>query len=281
METAKRDKVKLLVRGLYDAQKLRIQLGLRIDRLVRDGIMGKEEGEDFFELPFSRFLEAEKIMAAKVWSQIKDEPIVTEWLSLVTGIGPRLSGLLVVNIYDISRFDTVSRLWAYAGLKVEDGRAVKRAKGQKANWNSELKTTAWKIAESLIKIVPTAKRDNNGPYRILYDAYKARIIVREVNRGSVIYAKSNASAKWAPVHYGPEAEIPAEAPKDPEWTQGRINNMALRYIAKRFLSHLWVAWRKLDGLEIRTPYCVEHMGHTSLDDPWDYVAEKEAVAQTV
>lgn len=287
MDDAQKERIKLCVRGLYDAQKLRIQLELRIQRLVRDEVMNEEEAKKFFHLPFGWFEKAEHEMQKMVAKETKDLPIVKKWLKKVKGIGPRLSGLLVANIGDIGRFDTVGKLWAYAGMHVIDGRAVKRAKGQKANWNAELKTTCWKIAQSFVK--------TGGPYRELYDRYKARIIEREQTKGNVIYQSVN--NKWQPIsqraldtHPLDASHPPDEAPgegasqrpiedqsdgasptKAPEWTLGRINNMSLRYIAKRLLSHLWLVWREMEGLPVRDPYCVEYLGHTTIDDPWKFI----------
>lgn len=260
---AQQEHIKLCCRGLYDTQKLRIQLQLRIDRLVREKIMTKAEAKTFFAIPFKRMEEAEDVMAKLLWPLIKNVPIVKQYLKHVKGIGPRLSGLLLANIAPIERFETTSKLWAYAGLKVEDGRAVKRAKGQKANWNSELKTTCWKIAKSFTKC--------KGGYRKLYDEYKARIIEREVNKGNIIWGTNMQTNKKNALHFAEGTVIPEKPPENPEWTAGRIDNMALRYIVKRFLSHLWLVWRQLEGLPVREAYVVEYLGHTHQDDPWDYV----------
>lgn len=288
MNDAQRERIKLCVRGLYDAQKLRIQLELRIARLVRDDLMTEEEAKAFFHLPFGWFEKAEHEMEKMVNNETKDLPIVKKWLRRVRGIGPRLSGLLVANIYDIERFASPGKLYAYCGLHVKDGRAVKRAKGEKANWNAELKTTCWKIGQSFVKA--------GGPYRALYDRYKSRIIEREETKGNVIYTM--VKNKWIPVSQVPPephderasqptdeiqendaSQTPSEtqtndaSQKAPEWTLGRINNMAIRYIVKRLLSHLWEVWRELEGLPIRDPYPIEYLGHQQKDDPWKYVEE--------
>ena len=260
-------RVKLLVRGLYDAQKLRIQLELRIQRLIREEIMTRKEADSFFELPFSMFKKAEDAMAKSVARETKDHPIVKAWLGKVPGIGPRLAGLLVANIAPIERFATASKLWAYAGLHVKDGKAVKRVKGQNSNWNQELKTTAWKISQSFIK--------QDHEYRKRYDEYKARIIERETNKGNIIWGMVN--SKYVALHVPENDETEYSktwtGKVKPDWTLMRVNNMALRKIAKMMLCHLWEVWRKLEDLPLRDPYCVEYLGHDrdSLSDPWDYV----------
>ena len=261
---AEADVTKLLVRALYDVQKMRIALKLRIDGLEREGKMTAAESERMFGLPFCRFQEAEMDMERSVWQQVKNEPIVKGWLIKVKGIGPRLSGLLVANIGDIGRFDTVSKLWAYCGLHVDkDGLAVKRVKGIKSNWNTELKITAWKIANSFVRVA------GGSPYRVLYEQYKARILGREIRAGNIIWQTVN--DKLIVAHVPEGVEEPEKPPKLPQWTLGRIDNMSKRYIAKRMLSHLWQVWREMKGLPTRPTYAVEYQQHTHTDDPWDYV----------
>ncbi len=268
------DSIKLAVRGLYDTQKLRIQLELRIERLVRDGIMTKDEAKEYFALPFEHFEQAELAMAELVWEEIKDVPIVKDWLVKVKGIGPRISGLIVANIVDIGRFDTVSKLWAYCGLHVRDGKSVHRAKTEpgeepvKANWNHELRTTMWKAAGCLMKV--------KGPYRVIYDQYKARITQRTLNEGKIIWGIIVGSpSTYFVAHAPPDVKVKeVKIPKSlPEWTLGRINSMALRYIAKRLLAHIWLVWREMDNLPTREPYCTEYLGHSpdSLDNPWKFI----------
>lgn len=256
------DRIKVVTRGLYDTQKLRIQLELRVKRLVREGLMTEAEAEDFFAVPLQRLKDAEASMEKLVWREVRDLPIVDLWLIRVKGVGPRLAALLVANIGNIGRFDTISKLWAYAGLHVIDGRAPKRAVGQKANWNAELKATAWKLGQSFVKIA-------DSPYRKLYDAYKVRITEREIANGNIIWQSDG--TKHTPAHHLPKVKPPKKAPAKPEWTLGRINNMALRYVAKRLLAHLWLVWRAMEHLPIREPYCISHQGHTTKDDPWEFV----------
>lgn len=308
--------IKIIVRRMYDAQKLRIQSDLRMQRLVRDGIVVKEDIENTFAKALELECETEQEYERIVWREIKNIPIVVQWLSRVRGIGPRLSGLLVAIIGDIGRFSNTGKLWAYAGLHVKrhcrdcgsteldegklregpraggpglivspicrdcgseniPGRAATREKGKKANWSAELKMTCWKIAQSFVKC--------GGPYRDLYDTYKAYLIAREVRNGNVIW-KTDKKA-WAGMVCGANDAVPsklvaAHAPKgadttpptkQPEWTLGRINNMALRRTAKLFLSHLWAVWRELEGLEVTQPFVQARLGHESMIDPWDMI----------
>jgi len=67
---------------------------------------------------------------------------------------------------EIERFPTVSSLWKYAGLHVVNGKAPKRVKGQKVEWNPKLKALCWKISDSFVK-------QRGSPYRKFYDDFKA------------------------------------------------------------------------------------------------------------
>lgn len=258
--------VKLIVRRLYDAQKLRIQSDLRLQQLQRDGALPKEYAEDAFAKAEEYDRKAEHEYERVLWGEIKDWPIITRWLGNVKGIGPRLSGLLVANIAPVERFPNVSKLWAYCGLHVIDGRAAKREKGKKSNWNSELKTTCWKVAGSFLKA--------RSPYRELYDAYRQAIVTRELDKGSIIWKTEGEKTKVI-AHAQPAvlADSP-EPPKEPEWTLGRIHNMGMRWMAKLFLSHLWCVWREIEGLEVTEPYVIQILGHRDRIDPWSMIEEK-------
>lgn len=260
--TMNTDYVKLVVRRLYDAQKLRHQSDLRLQQLVRNGTVPEEVAEEVFGKALEHEQKAEREYEKIVWREIKDFPIIVQWLSKVRGIGTRLGGLLVANIAPIERFANVAKLWAYAGYHVIDGRAAKLQRGQKANWSAELKTTGWKIGGSFIR--------GGGPYRELYDRYKKRIIAREVANGYVIW-KTCADSKQKTVAFGKTIDPPPSAPR---WTLGRIDAMGRRYVVKMFLSHLWHVWRTIEGLSTRPPYAIEKLGHETYIDPWDMIVDK-------
>jgi hypothetical protein len=55
-----------------------------------------------------------------------------------------------------------------------------------------------------------------------------------------------------------------------DWTKGHQHNAAMRKMIKRFLSHLWVIWRTLEGLPVTAPYVHDYLGHQHMDCPQDY-----------
>lgn len=444
VEATSAEYLKLVVRRMYDAQKLRIQSDLRLQRLVRDGIILKEDAESAFKAALALEKSTEKEYEKIIAREIKKIPIAGHWLLRVRGIGPRLSGLLIANIGTVARFETVGHLWAYAGLHVLDtgpcpscspaisenpnrrassqspvenqgthadsqyvvenpeadasspktaenqnlgadslitrenqttvaspstrenhdtcassphtcenqirtasspklnenpslvassptesenqktgadsrddvenpaalasqgdrenpkssassqgrpenltsrasqsqaenqstcavcggagfiGKAPRRTLGQKSNWNSELKTTAWKAGGCFIKA--------GGPYKDLYDEYKKRLVTRVLRSGQPIWG-TDEDGKTS-VIFAPKAlqgkEIPK--PKKIEWSLGRLDRMSQRRMVKIFLSHLYEVWRRLEGLPIVMPFILAtKASHTHYLDPWDFV----------
>ena len=85
------------------------------------------------------------------------------YINGIKGIGPSLASQ-VLSLIDITRADTVSALWRYAGYAVVDGKAEKLKKGEKAHYNANLKKALYKVAMSFLKC--------SSPYRKFYDDAK-------------------------------------------------------------------------------------------------------------
>lgn len=51
-----------------------------------------------------------------------------------------------------------------------------------------------------------------------------------------------------------------------DWTPLHCHYAAIGYMVKRFLSHLWVHWREIEGLEVSLPYIHAVGGHEHIDD---------------
>jgi len=67
---------------------------------------------------------------------------------------------------------------------------------------------------------------------------------------------------YAKLYYQFRAEL---AKQHPEWTDGKRHARARLKTAKVFLQHLWVVWRRLEGLNVTKPYPVDRLGHAYLD----------------
>lgn len=150
---------------------------------------------------------------------------------------------LIPVIRGIGEFDTVSKFWAWWGLHVVDGKAPRRSRGNTINWNSALRTLAWKIGKQFIL--------QGEDYREIYDEYKEKLTKDRLPIGKCSqYQECLENLK--------KRKKPA--------CKGHIDAMARRYAVKMFLSHLWIRWRKMEGLPVREPYVIDKLGHTSMKE---------------
>lgn len=175
----------------------------------------------------------------------ENSPFYKSYLKNVKGVGPAMAGSILscVNIY---KADTVARLWAFAGFDTvkcinKNGKTIIEGRGRKEQhlvprkyidkngelksvncikYNTFLKTKLVVLAASFIKC--------NSPYKKIYDNYKFRLMNQE-------RFKDNPNK----LH---------------------IHKMAVRYMIKRFLADMWVAWRKFENLEVTEEYSVRKLG---------------------
>lgn len=287
----KQTNIRILIHGLYAAQKLRIATGNRIVanfkvklgqapsekeetldaagkkllkdlratyKLITDGVIGalptqrKFKGTElinsYIELmlvdQYMTLEQAEETQFLRLKIVLEDYPIYTQFLEGVAGVGPAMAGVILSEI-DIHKAEYPSSLWKYAGLDVAaDGRGRSRkaehlvkvnykdseGKDKERNsitFNPFLKTKLIGVlGPSLVKQVAKEGKEAS-PYRVTYDNYKHRL-----------------------------QNMPAHSEK----SDGHINNMAIRYMVKRFLVDLYVAWRALEGLPVADEYSVAKLG---------------------
>lgn len=242
MDFEKYLKLKRLVDIFYDIQDLRTRTANRM-RVFPEATRNIYPDQ----LKVSEFEIKEEIMQL-----VQDEPIWKEFLGKWRGLGPCLSGSLIAIIMvkfakrapqnklekeyaletkdgklvpelrGIQAFDNPSKLHAYFGLDVRDGKAPKRQHGTKVNWNPKARVLAWKIAEQIVK--------QGRYYRQIYlearQLYDARPDLQE-GKGA----------------------------------KGHRYAMAKRKMVKHFLTDLWIAWRQLEGLPTVGPYAIEKLHH--------------------
>lgn len=259
-----------LVDVLYDVQDVRTRTANRLRQ------MPKATREVYVQ----PLLKVEDGLTKRVGQLLEEYPIYTGFLKDVKGVGPRISGSIIAQtmvkfdkvdkdgldgfteeqralaqktekgeylvpvLRGIGAFDTVSKLWAWFGLHTVDGKAARRRKGGTVTWNPKMRTLAFKIGRQFVL--------QGDFYRQIYDQYKARLHRdRPTPQDCPRYAECKASLK--------NRTVPA--------CKGHIDAMSRRYAVKMFLSHLWEAWRRLEGLPIRPPYSHEYLGHSHRVEP--------------
>lgn len=278
-----RQNIRTLVRGGYDIQQLRIQMGNRIVanfksklgiepgkkeddeldqkgkellgdlrkefRRLTDGVVKLKTVEfpegslisSFTELSlvasYLKIEQDEKEQFSAIGTILEDQPIWTEYLRDVKGVGPAMAGVLISEI-DIHKARYPSSLWAYFGLDTApDGRGRGRYEEhlrdvEYLDKNGEKKTkkgitfNAWGKTKILGVLVPSFLR-SSSPYADVYRNYKNRLQNR---------------------------------PDCKELTKLHIHKRAVRYAAKIFLLDLYKNWRELEGLEVSVPYAEGKLG---------------------
>lgn len=161
---------------------------------------------------------------------------IWDWATAIRGLGEGgLAAQLLAQIDDIAAFDTVSKLWRFAGYAVIDGQSERNARGEKSHFNRRLKSICYLIADQFI-------RQQTGGYIEIYYAEKER--QRRLHP--------------EPVTNGDDKKI---------YTDAHIHNRAWRKMVKIFLQHLWLTWRQSEGLPVSEPYVQAIMGHTNIIQP--------------
>lgn len=177
------------------------------------------------------------------------------WFSLVKGIGKENIAKVVACI-DITKDDTPSSLWKFAGFSVEGGVAPKRIKGGgKLEYNSQLRVLCWRLGSSLLRA--------KGKFYEYYLSEKDKYYQRFENKEIRIVPATSLPKKNGK-RYEPDDMI----------SEGHIHNMALRKMIKLFLVCLWVVWREAEGLPVTKPYAIDILKHASYIDAWEMVDRK-------
>lgn len=118
--------------------------------------------------------------------------------------------------------------------------AQRRIKGSIIDYNPKMKKLCRNTALSLIQY--------NEFYGDLYNQYLEQYMLRD-----------NLLANINTTKYTPAVLEKIRTTK--------ATKMARRKMVKIFLSHLWVTWRKMDGLPVTKPYIIEIGGHSDYIEP--------------
>lgn len=162
-----------------------------------------------------------------------------DWVNGIKGMGESTSAQLFALIDDIGKFDTVSKLWRYAGMAVIEGEAERTTRGEKSHFNRDLKTLLLGVvADNFVK--------QQTP--IYIDIY---------------YAEKERQRR---LHPEPE-QASGKKLWSKDYTPMHIDRMARRKMMKIFLQHLWLKWREFEGLPVSDPYAHAILGHSHKIDP--------------
>lgn len=258
--------VRAVISLLYDLQASRIQYNNRVKMIEQNKSSETNLEKEPLDNIFEGLEKFEKNLQSVLQDYVSDKPQM-EYLSRIRGIGTILSANLIAIYGDMSKFDTISRLWSYSGFGIHDGVADRRKKGEKIHYNPFAKTLGWKLMQSWIK-----QSADKSFYRKYYDQVKAKYMEREGYFFNATASPKGADGKVIEVPEGkkPKGEWqirdgwkPKEGQKEP-MTKLHIERMTQRKVIKLFLSHLWISIRKIYKLPITDPYIMgkaEEGGH--------------------
>jgi hypothetical protein len=226
-----------------------------INAAIKDASVGIiSESAEIDQLDGYEFaLKAEERQYKAVSELVQTHPIWIEFLKGVKGCGPMMAGVIISQV-DIVIANTPSKLFAYVGndtvlVRDEDDNIVYDEDGK------EVRSGRSKREEHLVKREYITKKGERKEKRsITYNPFmKAKM--NGVLSGNFFKAKSY----YAEVYHGYKTRID-NSPKHADKNGYHRKSMGTRYMIKAFLLDLWIAWRLIEGLEVRTPYYIEKLG---------------------
>jgi len=224
----------------------------------------------------------------------KDVGPVWDWLASIKGLGAGgLAAQLLAQFDDVSKFDTVSKFWRFAGQAVyfywrngqgtiaapRDGYKSRKAKkGERAMNGTICGPGMGKLVEPgmVVReyIVPTPEPDWklvkhrdiklsgwNSPYNARLKSICYLIVEQFIKQQTPVYVDIYYAEKERQRHDHPE---PIKENGKWKFNDGHLHHRAMRKTAKIFLQHLWVKWREAEGLPVSKPYVEAVLGHTNI-----------------
>jgi hypothetical protein len=243
----------------YECQKLRIMhANKEPSETAKLRAMHKEDEQ--WPSTMAQWLDAwlkfgEKVMLSKLqqWVESDKSPQETKWAYDQDGIGPVLAAGLAAHV-DVTKADSISSLWRFAG---QDPTADRKVKGVKLPYNGRLKTLCWKIGESFVKV--------SGREGAFYGHWYAKFKSDEVSRNENGLYTAQAARELA------NKKIKDAATKaklqSGKLTDGHLHARAKRRAVKLFLSHYWGEGRAARELPVRAPFAIAVLKHDGTIDP--------------
>lgn len=219
------------------------------------------------------------------------------WLTANKGIAHTRACGIIAYMYPISRFDTISKLWAYSGYGVIDictncnkrvipyhkrhewiTKTANRLDEQNQKKKNAPKTTPDKLkaqAESYLcscdkqTVKSVGQRKIAGQLLDYNPVLKKQVYlcVDQFVKGGSLYKEFYKETKENYLNR-PDLKEEMESRKGGiSKGTARIDAMARRKVGKLFLSHIWQVWRELEGLPVTKPYAFDILGHADYIEP--------------
>ena len=278
--------IKTMVRGAYDVQKLRIQMGNRIVENFKSKELGKIPGEAEVELgdKETKILELLRCEYKKITDGVKYFPkrdkfdgneVISDYTELCL-----LEQYMTLEKNEIVHFRNLESalgefpvytqfLKPIKGIgSAMAGVIVSEIDIHKAKYPSSL----WKYAG--LDVAPNGEGRSRRKVHLVEQKYidgegdemtKMGITFNPFLKTKLVGVLAGCLIKAGNVEYGEVYRNYKHRiennPAHIEKTKGHRDNMAKRYMIKIFLIDLYKIWRKLEGLEVHPDYHEAKLGH--------------------
>ncbi len=279
--------IRVMVRGAYDLQKLRIQTGNRIVANFKSKVLGQEPSEpekdleqeekhilDMLRLSYRRITDgvADTLPTRK---KFKGDELISSYTELCL-----LDQYFNLELDEAKAFKQLEKVLDEYPIYTEFLKNVKGVGPAMAGvLISEIDIHACKYPSSMHKYVglDVVLEDNRGRSRRKEHLVEQTYIDRDGNEKTKMGITFNPFAKtklmgvlagsflkskspYTSIYYNYKNRISTD-PKHKDKTKLHIHNMAMRRMVKLFLTDLHIKWRELEGLEVFQDYHTEKHGH--------------------
>lgn len=276
--------IKTIVRGAYDIQKLRIQMGNRIvgnfkaklgqEPSTPETELGAEETKilDNLRSHYKKITDGVKTFPRQ--ASFKGDEVISDYTELC--LIAQYTDLEADETRHFSRLGNILRDYPVYTEFLEKVRGIGPAMAGVII--SEIDITKCKYASSLwayagLDVAPDGRgrsKKKGHLVEVLYTDREGNTATRVgitfnpflktklmgVLSGSFL---RSGNKQYAEIYAGYKNRL-ENHPNHKDKTKGHRHNMALRYMVKRFLCDLYVNWRRLEGLPVETEYSEGKLG---------------------
>jgi len=274
--------LKQKIKNFYDIQAARIAAAGRIPKKGMKVILSDDDIKHL-QYTAEKLKNAEGFVLAQIEKDLEYFTIWTNFLKDIRGCGPTMASI-IISEFDIRKADTVSKMWAYAGLAMQSKwlviyRQSKKGKPtEKTVWATSRNNAAAvipmprngketrPIIDSIVPVDGTWERQKRRPGQ--YPGYNQFLKTKLIGVLGSCFLKSSSPYREFYDNYKNRKTSQNWGGYEDKKTgklksiDGHRHNAATRYMVKMFLKDLWVKWRELEGLEVRPAYQEEYLAHT-------------------
>jgi hypothetical protein len=280
--------LKSITRGMYDVQKLRIQMGNRVVANFKTKI-GQSPGDKESEISDAeaklllkrlrqeydritdglvRFPTAKTFKGTEIISQFTELCLIDQYIKLVHAEDEhlkRLESVVKIDPLWCVFLDGVVGIGpAMAGVLLSEI-DITKSRHPSSLWKySGLDVAHDGAGRSRKKehLEDSEYVDSEGEIKIkkgiTYNPFLKTKLMGVIGSSFLRAGKDN---KYSKIYYDYKNRI-ENHPNHKEKSKGQRHQMATRYMVKQFLIDLYVAWRTLEGLPVSKPYHEAKLGHT-------------------